>query len=303
VLCLATTIGNTVLQDIENPIGRINKIPFVPFYAYRIDDNVFGVVDQLIDVQKEVNKRRSQALHIVNTMTNNLWLLPETVGIDEKEFIQKASRVGGAIKYKGNTPPTNVGPTGAQGVQIAAYSAEAAEADIKEISGVNADLMGYSGGKQEPGIVLQLRQQQGAVVIEPILDNFRYSNRILGSLLIDFIQKSGLYSPEEIVKITDQSGQEVEMKVAEILSTQSQLKKYNVAVSFQKSSPTTRMADFWKLMELVGKGVPIPPDVLIEAADIPGKEKILQRINEMMQQQAVPGGGNIPGGMPGPPAP
>ncbi len=37
ILCLATTIGDTKLQDTENPIGRINRIPFIPFYAYRID--------------------------------------------------------------------------------------------------------------------------------------------------------------------------------------------------------------------------------------------------------------------------
>jgi len=287
VLHLATTIGGTILQDIENPIGEVNRIPFVPFYAYRIDDDVFGMVDQLIDIQKEINKRRSQALHIVNTMTNNLWLLPESAGLTEEEFAEKASRVGGVIKYKGTSTPLNIGPTGAQGAQITAYSAEAAQMDLKEISGVNADLMGYRETRQEPGIVLQLRQQQGAVVIEPVMDNFKYSNRILGSLLIDFIQKSGLYSPNELVQITDEQGTQMETAVSQILSKEAQLKKYNVVISLQRSTPTLRMADFLKLTELVKMGIPIPPDVLIEASDVPGKEKILQRIQE--QQQATAG--------------
>jgi len=294
VLHLSTSIGNTILQDIENPIGKINRIPFVPFYAYKIDNNVFGVVDQLIDVQKEVNKRRSQALHIVNTMTNNLWLLHESAGLNEGEFLRKVSKVGGAVTWKGNVPPQNVGPTGAQGAQVATYASEQAESDIKEISGVNADLMGYSADRKEPGIVLQLRQAQGAVVIESIMDNFRYSNRILGSLLIDFIQKSGLYSPNEIVKITDEQGQEVDMGVASILGDNT-LKKYKVAVSFQKSAPTLRTADFMKLMSLVEKGVPIPPDVLIEASDIPYKDKILQRLHAAQAEQAAQPAAGVPG--------
>ncbi|MDD4924294.1 MAG: hypothetical protein PHF74_05615 [Dehalococcoidales bacterium] len=297
ILCLSTTIGETVLQDIENPIGEINRIPFVPFYAYRIDDNIFGVVDQLMDVQREVNKRRSQALHIVNTMTNNFWMIPESAGLSKDEFLQEASKVGGGVVYKGNQAPQNVGPTGAQGVQIAAYSAEAAEADIKEISGVNADLMGYKEGGKEPGIVLQLRQQQGAVVIEPIMDNFKYSNRILGSLLIDFIQKSGMYSPDEIVNITDAQGHPIEASVSAILNDKT-MKKFKVAVSLQKSAPSLRMADFMKLTELVNMGVPIPPEVLIEASDVPMKEKILQAIQAAMQ--GVPGNANNPGGNPGP---
>lgn len=300
ILCLATTIGGTTLQDIENPIGKINKIPFIPFYAYRIDQDIFGVVDQLMDVQREVNKRRSQALHVVNTMTNNLWLLPDSAGLDEDEFAKKVSKVGGVVKYKGPAQPQNVGPTGAQGAQIASYSAEAAEADIKEISGINADLMGYNSGKQEPGIVLQLRQSQGAVLIEPVMDNFRYSNRLLGSLLVDFVQKSGLYSPDEIVKITDEQGAEVEASVAEILKDNG-MKKYKVGISFQKSAPTLRMVDFMKLTELVKMGVPIPPDVLVEASDIPYKEKILQRMKEMMAQPAP--GTVLPGGSTGGPTP
>jgi hypothetical protein len=304
VLCLATTIGETTLQDIEHPIGRINRIPFIPFYAYRIDQDIFGVVDQLLDVQREVNKRRSQALHVVNTMTNNLWLLPDSAGIDEDEFARKVSKVGGVVKYKGGAQPQNVGPTGAQGAQIASYSAEAAESDIKEISGINADLMGYGSGKNEPGVVLQLRQAQGAVLIEPIMDNFRYSNRLLGSLLVDFVQKSGLYSPDEMVKITDETGAEVEASVAEILKD-GDMKKYKVAISFQKSAPTLRMVDFMKLTELVKMGVAIPPEVLVEASDIPYKDKILQAIKAAVQPvPAAPGGGSpVPPGLKPVPAP
>lgn len=298
VLCLATIMGETILQDIENPIGRVNRLPFIPFYAYKIDDNVFGAVDQLLDVQREVNKRRSQALHIVNTMTNNLWMLPESAGLSEDEFAKKVSRVGGVVKYGGNSVPLNVGPTGAQGAQLATYSAEGAEQDIKEISGVNADLMGYGQGRAEPGIVLQLRQSQGAVVIEPIFDNFKYSNRLLGSLLIDFIQKSGLYSQDEIVKITDADGQEVGHTVNEILSDMT-IKKFKVTVSSQKASPTLRAIDFAKLMELVKLGLPIPPEVLIEASDLPMKSQILQGLNEAKMAAQSPAGGpaaSLPGG-------
>jgi hypothetical protein len=164
--------------------------------------------------------------------------------------------------------------------------------------------MGYGSSKGEPGVVLQLRQAQGAVLVEPVMDNFRYSNRLLGSLLVDFVQKSGLYSPDEIVKITNEEGAEVEASVAEILNDNG-MKKYKVAISFQKSAPTLRMVDFMKLTELVKMGVAIPPEVLVEASDIPYKDKILQAIKTAVQPvSAAPGGGSpVPPGLKPVPAP
>lgn len=69
---------NVVLEDIQSPYKH-GFIPFVPFICYYQgeDDIPSGVVRDLKDPQREINKRRSQELHILNTQSNGGWISEE----------------------------------------------------------------------------------------------------------------------------------------------------------------------------------------------------------------------------------
>lgn len=64
------------------------------------------------------------------------------------------------------------------------------------------------------------------------------------------------------------------------------LTKYDVAVGESALNPTTRHANFIIWSEMAGKGLPIPPNMLVELSDLPDKDKMKGEIEKTMQQRA-----------------
>jgi len=65
--------------------------------------------------------------------------------------------------------------------------------------------------------------------------------------------------------------------------------KYQIVLTTKRATPTQRMADFYALMDAAKMGIPIPPDLLIDASDLPNKEAIKEAIRQ--QQTKLPPGG------------
>ena len=63
--------------------------------------------------------------------------------------------------------------------------------------------------------------------------------------------------------------------------------KYDIAIGEGPYQDTIKLANFMDLKELAGQGVPIPPNVLIEASMLPDneKKKILKQLEQQMQMQ------------------
>jgi len=59
--------------------------------------------------------------------------------------------------------------------------------------------------------------------------------------------------------------------------------------------------DFYKLIEMVKMGLPIPPDILLKASDLPYKEEMLARLEQAQQMQAGAVAPDNMGGAPVPP--
>lgn len=296
-LHLATYVGSVVLQEVKEPLGSVNKLPFVPLYAYRDDsekdDDVWGVIDNLIDPQREVNKRRSQSLHILNTQAHSGWMAEEGAISDMAQFKRMGSAPGAVLLHrKGSQKPEQIRPNSPSQGHVMAE--QAANTDMKEISGVNPDLLGARADRGEPGIVIQLRQQQGIVVIQNVFDNLRYSLTLLGQLLVDVVQGADLYTQEELVQAVPD---ELQQFVPGVMNNK-QISRYAVSITTQSNTPTARSMDFYKLLEMVKMGLPVPPDILLKASDLPYKEEMLARLQEaqaMQQQgQVAPNMGGAP---------
>ncbi len=70
------------------------------------------------------------------------------------------------------------------------------------------------------------------------------------------------------------------------LLTNADLTKYDVAVGESAFNPTTRNANFLIWSEMAGKGLPIPPTMLVDLSDLPDKDKVKAEIEKTIQQQA-----------------
>jgi len=297
---LNTYVGNVMLQEIEPYVDTKNKqyglrnFPIVPFYAYWFENQFLSIVTPLKDPQQEINKRYSQLLHHLNMSSNSGWIGDSDAVQDWDELEQFGSRPGITIKKKRGSQLERIQPS----VLSEGHLVLAREGinQIRHVSGIDPSLMGIVPERgKESGIALQLRQRQGITVLEPVLDNFRITKQLLGKVLIEMIQKSGAYSREEILRLVI-DGEEKEFAINQrqkrfgfatgrILNDMS-VGRYGCTVAQQPSNPTIRLANFYSLLEALKVGLPIPPDVVIKASDIPEKDAILEGIQKQQEAQA-----------------
>lgn len=283
VLNLTTVVGKIILQDVKDPFEGISVFPLVRFCSDWIDGYVKGEVDDLIDPQKEHNKRRSQSLHLLNTEAHSGYIMEENaLSPDEEEKVKSMGATPGVIiKVRPNKRFERIQPGRLSEGHITL--GEMSKNDLKEISNINADLLGATPERQESGRAMMVRRQQGLLGVETVFDNFQFTQQILGETILEFIRKTDVLSEEEMRAIIQEKNLEVDFN----LLKSRKVGKYQVVLTTKKSTPTQRMADFYAMLDAAKQGLPIPPDLIIEASDLPNKEAILEAIKQ--QTQVPPG--------------
>lgn len=294
VLHRATMVGNMLVNQKDDPFNGITTFPYFRFCPYWVDGYIFGMVDDLLDPQREVNKRRSQILHHLNSSANSGWEYEDGAlsKEDEENLKDFGSTPGVNIKYKkGFNKPEKISPTTLSEGHL--ILAKEGENDIKKVSGVNADMLGLPQEKRESGVMMNMRQRQGQLSTEILNDNYRYTKKIYGTALVEVIRMTDLYSDEEIKMVLSESKIPPDMQALKNLKTG----RYSVTVGESTTSPTIRMANLAILLDAFKQGVPIPLDLIIEQSDLPNKEEIISRIKAQMESQPNPAGGQ-PGNKP-----
>jgi hypothetical protein len=167
--------------------------------------------------------------------------------------------------------------------------------EIKEISGVNADMMGHQSEAQKSGRAMEIRNRQGMLVSEIIFDNFSRTEQIFGTTLTEMLRTSDgthmsrIYSNEEIRAICDEANLNVDLEQIHNFATG----RYGIKVEQSKHLPTARMNQRNELLDLRDQGVEISPIHILELSDNPKKDEIIADLRQkeemqqaMMQQQA-----------------
>lgn len=325
---VASFLGDLVLEDVESPYvhGFLPYVWFLPDWDGE-GDIPRGVVRDLKDPQREINKRRSQLLHLLNTMANRGWF--EKAGSLSPEEHRKLELMGSTpgivVKYN-DVPPTAFDTT--QLPTAFAQIEQACTGDLKEISGINEEMMGMNVPASASGRAIELKQQAAVTSIAGMLDNLRRTKKQVMRHLWGYRGRRGLiqqYVTEEIaVRVTQEDGKPGFMRlnqrvpvpdpvtgqvpmldengnvIAAVMDDVSTW-EFDIVLSDEPSSPSGRTAAFWKLLEAAKQGVPVPPEILLEASDIPQKERIKQAMAEAQAQQVRQAQGqpmNPPGGVP-----
>jgi len=331
---ICSMVGETVVDEFISPFyPKWKSFTPIPFYAHRItiplkrgnENRIHGIVRGLKDPQRELNKRRSQELRILNSTANSGWLIEEDTWKKKSDVEKYGSTPGVSLEYKTGKPrPERITPSPlSQGhAQLAAENAQ----DMKEISGINTDLLAMNDSKSESGRAIHLRQQQGIVMLQRILDNFTFTTKLFGRFILS--QLGELYTVESAIRVCGTGfikdnfttpvlvPSEVDGTPTPILDAQGQMQtqvdqegvtamfnmvlndidigKYDVTIDQTNNSPTVKYGNYLMLTEMASKGMPIPPDVLIDEAMIgeSSKAKIKKAIAsaQSMQNPMPPGG-------------
>ena len=297
-------VGEMELLHVKDPWNGIMDFPLMPFYPYWADGYPMGVVDNLKDQQRELNKRVSQELHILNTTANAGWEVdeandPEALK-DLKEhgaqtgFVLDRSKFGGNVKkIEPNTLPV--------GHHL---MAEMHEKYIDKSSGVDPNLRGAKMG-DESGKAITARFAAGMTVSAIVHKNFRRTQKTVARFLWDVIRQrdengeSNVYSDKEIESIVQEANLQEFIRVDEMgqqvidLSPfqQEDIGNYGIKVSTSPATPTIRAENLELLLriaevyaKLYGQPI-IPPDFIIELTDIPRKEELMERLKQMQPVQ------------------
>lgn len=337
---ICSLIGQTLIDEYISPYyPKWKSYPLFPFFAHRITTPLpkareymtQGIVRSLKDPQRELNKRRSQELRLLNSTANSGWLAEENTWKDKAVVEKYGSSAGITLEYKsGKQKPERIIPAPlSQGhAQLAAENTQ----DMKDISGINADLLSSQTGGADSGRAIHLRQQQGIIMLQRILDNFSRTQKMIGKFILS--QLSELYTVETAMKVcgekfikdnfskpvmtqssvdgqpVPQMGPDGEMVMEVDMQTATNVfqmvlngvdeGKYNVTIDETNNSPTVKLANYSMLLDMAGKGVPVPPDVLVDESNIgeASKNKIRKAIATAMSAQnampaAKPGKGAI----------
>ena len=281
VLNCTTTLGNIEVEHVERPFGEMTKFPIVRFVPYFIKGNCLGVVDNLIDPQKEKNKRRSQSINLLNQNVNSGFFNKRQGGADRDELEAAAKEPAPVIEYD-EIQPTPIKPNQLSAGHVKLE--ELAELDATKISSVNMNMLAR-GAASESGVKDRQRITQGLIGSEVIFDNMRQTHKIYSETMVDLIRYGNTFSTQEMMAIA--SEEKMEANVDELLDAirSRKIGKYGINVEASPTNPTIRFANFEMLMDMAKLyGEIIPPDIVIEASDMPKKEEIIQRMQQQAQQ-------------------
>ena len=226
----------------------------------------FGIVKGMIDPQKEVNKRWSQALNMLNNQVQPGVFAEVDAFVDEMQAKASMKEAGG-ITYlnagaltSGMVQERNLPTFPNAPMQMEEHS----KAIMKQINGINPDLMGQDRGRSEPGVVIRLRQQQGVTLLKPLFKNFNLMKKNVFQRMLSIVTA---YMPDEqILRILGESDRyqidETGIITDKMTEMQADLRNvrdlaYNVKSEQAPGNMTLRMMELSALMEMMQAGFPV----------------------------------------------
>lgn len=281
VLNCTTTIGDIELEHVERPFGEMSKFPIIRFVPYFIKGNFIAVIDNLIDPQKEKNKRRSNALNLLNSSVNSGFFNKKSGGADPAELEEQASSPSPVIEYD-TAIPQKIEPTQLSTGHI--QLEQLAEQDAAKTSSVNLNMLSQ-GAASESGVKDRQRINQGLIGCEIIFDNMKLTHKIYSETMIDMIRFGNTFSTQEMMAIASEV--KMEQNIDQLLEAirSRKIGKYGIEISSSPTNPTIRFANFEMLLDMAKiYGELIPPDIVLEASDVPKKEEIIERLKQQQQQ-------------------
>ena len=309
------TCGDILIYDRWSIHNDYTTIGYFPYFRR---GKTRGMIDDLIDPQRETNKKRSVLTDILNRNANSGWMYEEdTLDPEQEENLRRyGSAPGINVKYKNkgerSDKPQRIEPGGyPQGLD---RLEEKSTNDMSEISGINQSALGQLDTVQS-GRAIEARQRQAVLSIQMYSDNFSRSKKAQGRSALNIFQK--FYTENRVFRVM---GEDSKLALYEInkmqqLGSNSMTRmhditvgKYSVDVDEVPISATFKQAQFEETMMIVEKLGPIgmalaqmSPELIIDQTSIPRKDEwkralgaVQNQVDPMMQQSAGMAAGQTP---------
>lgn len=290
--------GTVLLMD-----DYISEIPdddftIVPFYAKKRGADYWGKVKSGKDPQRELNKRVSQSVDIVNFASLYGIVFDEMTFAspsEEKNFKENGNKPGFIAKVQDirNKPELF------QGIKLPSEVlaiADTSESRLERLLSVDATRF---AGANTSAYAIQQARESALVGNEYLFKNMKRAKKRLITKMIAYIQK--YYSPKRIYRMLSNQNARQPFSVGEVpfgeyspdeiveFLRNSDLTKIDITIDETSWSPTQRAATLNVIQEVAKSGFPVPPDILPELLNTPQsyKDRMLQSIMQQQESQAA----------------
>ncbi|MDO5644018.1 MAG: hypothetical protein Q4G26_16710, partial [Paracoccus sp. (in: a-proteobacteria)] len=263
------------LLEVRQSPYRHNRFPFTPVWGYRRgrDGMPYGLIRGLRDIQRDLNKRASKALHHLSTVRVHV---KEGAVDDIEELREEAGRPDAVIVSK----PGMADPRVETGADVAAAHIDLMRMDaqmIQQVGGVTDENLGRKTNATS-GKAITARQDQGALATSMFFDNLLFARRLHGEKKLVNIEQ--FYTDEQEFRITDMRGNPKYVTINDgSFSNAISLFKADFVIAEEDWRATTRQAQAEALLDLMTKLAATAPqavvsslDLVIEALDVPKRD-------------------------------
>lgn len=266
----------------ESPY-RHNQFPFTPIWCYRRgrDGLPYGMIRSMRDMQEDINKRASKALHILST---NKVIMDEGAVDDLDEFLEEVSRPDAVlVKKKGYDLTINAERELAPAhLDLMSRSISM----IQSLSGVTDENMGRQTNATS-GRAITARQEQGSMTTAGIFDNLRFAVQVHGEKELSLIEQ--YFSDKKQFRITNMRGTPEYITINDGMPENDIIRtKADFIISDADWRASVRQAQTEELFALLQQLAPVAPqvglvmlDLLVEGMDIAQREEIVKRIRQI----------------------
>lgn len=302
---IITVAGGVKLDERRSDF---NIFDIVPAYGKKRKGFICGKVRNLKDPQRELNKRHSQAMDIINNSANYTEFYDnQTMNAKQiKEYKENANNP----RHFQEVLDVNRLPKTKEGVKVPneiLTMEELSKNQIEYISNIPNEMQGLTSAQQS-GLSQMEAKRAGLQGNEFLFDNLGLARRQIGRWLLQAIPK--IHTAESFVNMLYDSASQGEMiKVGglpidakdkdgnpiydkEYLTSimedafSGKMDKYDVKVGESAASPTKRYENYIKTVTASQMGIQMPPELVLEYMDVSPdiKEKVLESMAQ--QQQA-----------------
>jgi hypothetical protein len=303
IFCGGGMIWNGLSPYLDDAGDTACAIELATAYIDR-DNNRYGIVRSMISQQDEINKRRSKLLHMLNSRqtvsvagaVNSVAELKRELASPDghieitTESFEDAARVG--------MKPFDVLQMQDQiSGQFALLQESKSEIDLL---GPNPALIGQSGDSAS-GRAIQAQQQAGMAELAPIYDSLRDWNiRVYRQIWARIKQ---FWTDERWIRITDDTRAPEFLAVNKIVGysqvvdfatgqvqlvpqMENAVAEMDVDILIEDAPDyvTLREEQFQQLSQMADRGIPVPPEMIIEASSLSNKAELLEMLKQQREQ-------------------
>lgn len=289
---------NVLLRD-EPSDYEHGRMPYVRFFDYQIPHESFamGEIDQMIPLQDELNKRKSQIIDFFNICINPPIVLDRSCGLNTDKMTNRPGQIwpvnGDVNKVKWLTPPP---------IPAAAFAhIDQIQKDIDTVTGIHDVTQGRKPAGITAGIAIESLQEAAQTRLRLKARYMEYSQKRLAELMISIIWQ--YYKEPRVVRwksTLPNIDYEYEMVDFKYLPLNEGLP--DVIIKPGSTMATNKGVQRMQAIQLFQTGG-IDRRALLEIFEFPNREEILARMGDGSIQDMQGGGTQLQGGVSNAPSP